>query len=49
MPMTQFSFLFPYDLNKKNINKCRIINYIVYAGGVREDKPVGGNVIKGNK
>lgn len=44
-----FFFFFPYDLNKKNINKCRIINDIVYAGGVREDKPVGGNMIKGNK
>lgn len=49
MTMTQFFFFFPYDLNEKNINKCRIINDIVYAGGVREDKPVGGNMIKGNK
>ena len=48
MTMTQFVFFF-YDLKKKNINKCRIINDIVYTGGVREDKPVGGNMIKGNK
>ena len=47
--MTQFFFFFPYDLKKKNINKGRIINDIVYPGGVREYKPVGGNMIKGNK
>lgn len=49
MTMTQFFFFFCYDLKKKNINKCRIINDIVYTGGVREGKPVGGNMIKGNK